>query len=234
MNSCCFPPRSFYDVHKYFHYLLASKLARQIQGGITAYIPEFQVRASRNERTRRRKIVADDSLHQRCHTEAVLRIHVGAAPVDRYITATIQPASTHLRPGAQPPARLARQRPYHLYGQPLAGLAVPARIDALGAQPLHRAPDCPGIGRCWHEPSSFHACIMNTDKRHHRRIQPLAAIEQTRFGRCQQSRAREHIEDIHRADLSNAKADVLPMLMQLKLDIMMAHGWPLGCGVDTW
>ena len=80
MNSCCFPPRSFYDVHKYFHYLLASKLARQIQGGITAYIPEFQVRASRNERTRRRKIVADDGLHQRCHTEAVLRIHVGTTP----------------------------------------------------------------------------------------------------------------------------------------------------------
>ena len=81
----------------------------------------------------------------------------------------------------------------------------------------------PSAARCaaqplttfWHDPSASSAWRVNFDSVTVGGVQPLAVFGQQRFGRLDQRRARQHVEELHRLGRSHSALDKASLLMQV-------------------
>jgi hypothetical protein len=153
--------------------------------------------------------------------------HRDAGTVSQLHGSTAPPPTT-LRLSGQLAACLARQRRYHLKRQTLTRLAVRSGADALHTQAFRGALRRPRIDRSLTGAIGLQVLLHEHRQRDGRRIQPLAMLGQIRLRDLQQLRPRQHVEEIHRADLMYLSTDAVSMLLRLKAGITIDQGRPLG------
>jgi hypothetical protein len=117
------------------------------------------------------------------------------------------------RPLAQQPPRLARERHHHLNGQPLSCTAIRCGVNAVCTQSFRHTLRGPAVDRLLARAILVQRLLHEHRQSHRRRIQPLAVFGQVQLGLLQQFRARQHVEETHRLDLSSSTANALAVLL---------------------
>ena len=146
---------------------------------------------------------------------------------------TTAPAPLRQRLLAEQQARLARERTDQLQRQPLARPAIAAGANATSAQTIGRALRGPPVDRLLARAIGLQNLPHEDRQRHRRRIQPLSVLGQQRFGRLQQLRTRQQVEELHGLGRLRAAIDAASALMQNALTSTIHAGWPLVDGLGA-